>query len=68
MFAFDPDTGTEEALVQLNETAERELGLTLGGTYSIAVDAERNRIFIGFNAGTDREDPWGEVVLAVIHL
>jgi hypothetical protein len=68
VFAFDPSTGTEEALVALNETAERELGLTLGGTYSIAVDAERERIFIGFNAGTDREDPWGEVVLAVIHL
>jgi hypothetical protein len=68
VFAFDPESGTEEALVQLNETAERELGLTLGGTYSIAVDEERNRIFIGFNAGTDPEDPWGEVVLAVIHL
>jgi len=66
--AFDPSNGTEEALVELNETAERELGLTLGGTYSIAVDAERERIFIGFNAGTDPEEPWGEVVLAVIHL
>jgi hypothetical protein len=68
VIAFDPSTGAEETLVELNETAERELGLTLGGTYSIAVDPERERIFIGFNAGTDREEPWGEVVLAVIHL
>jgi hypothetical protein len=68
VFAVDPETGAEEALVRLNETAERELGLTLGGTYSVVVDPERDRLFIGFNAGTDSEDPWGEVVLASIQL
>lgn len=68
VFAVDPETGAEETLVQLNETAERELGLTLGGTYSVVVDAERDRLFIGFNAGTDPEDAWGEVVLATIQL
>jgi DNA-binding beta-propeller fold protein YncE len=66
--AFDPETGTEETLVTLNETAERELGLTLGGSYSVVVDAERGFLFVGFNAGVEQEDPWGEVVLAVIHL
>lgn len=68
VFAVDPETGAEETLVQLNETAERELGLTLGGTYSVVVDHERDRLFIGFNAGTDPEEPWGEVVLASIPL
>jgi hypothetical protein len=68
VFAVDPETGAEETLVQLNATAQRELGLTLGGTYSVVVDPERDRLFIGFNAGTDPEDPWGEVVLASIEL
>lgn len=68
VYAFDPESGTDEVLVELNETAEQELGLTLGGTYSVSVDAERNRLFIAFNAGADDESPWGDVVLATIHL
>lgn len=68
VFQFDPESGSEETLVELNDLAESELGLTLGGTYSMAVDPDRRRLFIEFNAGPSRDEPWGEVVLAVIDL
>jgi len=68
LLAVDVETGAERVVAELNGMAERELGLTLGGTYDLAFDRVRNRVFIGFNAGPSREDPWGEVVLFVIQL
>ena len=48
--------------------AEEHLGLTVNGSYSVAVDAERRLLYVGLNAGRSHDDPWGEVVLAVIRL
>jgi hypothetical protein len=68
VIAVDTRTGRQEVIVRLNDLAEQELGLTLGGTYNVAFDAKRNRLFVGLNAGEDADNPWGEVVLAVLDL
>ena len=68
LMSFDTRTGEQHVLAELNPVAEAQLGLTLGGTYSLAIDRARNRLFVGLNAGPSRDDPWGEVVLAVIDL
>ena len=68
LVAVDTDTGEQEVVVELNQLAERELNLTLGGTYNVAVDPSGERVYVGFNAGPDRDDPWGQVVLVVVHL
>jgi len=66
--AVDTTTGERSTLVELNALAEKELGLTLGGSYSVSVDPSGERLYVGFNAGTDRKEPWGEVVLVIVHL
>lgn len=68
LMALDTATGEQTVVAELNELAERELGLTLGGTYDVAVDPSGELVYIGFNAGTDHEDTFGETVLAVVHL
>lgn len=67
LYAFDPSTGTDEVVVSLNAAAEDVLGLTLGGTYSVTTSPDRSVVYIVFNAGS-RDDPWGDIVLAVVHL
>ena len=42
LMALDTATGALTAVVELNPLAEAALGLTVGGTYYIALDAERN--------------------------
>lgn len=68
VIAVDTQTGEQTVVVELNDLAERELDLTLGGSYNVVVDPSGDRLFVGFNAGPDEDDPWGEVVLAIIHL
>ena len=68
LIAVDTETGEHTTVVALNELAERELGLTLGGSYSVAVDPSGDRVYVGLNAGPDRNEPWGEVVLVVVDL
>jgi hypothetical protein len=68
VMAVDTRTGEQDVLVELNRLAEDELGLTLGGSYSVAFDAKRRVLYVGLNAGVSRDDPWGEVALAVISL
>ena len=53
-------------IVPLEPLVRERLGLVAGGSYNIAVDQHTGRIFVGLNAGADTENPWGEVVLAVI--
>ena len=66
---LDAATGEQRVLIRLNDLAERELGLRLGGTYNIAVDRERDRLFIGLNAAPpDSGSTFGSVVLIVIDL
>jgi hypothetical protein len=68
LVAVDTKTGEQTTVVKLNDLAERKLGLTLAGSYSVAVDPTGARAYIGFNAGRTRADPWGEVVLVVVDL
>jgi hypothetical protein len=68
LVALDTATGEQTTVASLNDVAEAKLGLTLGGSYSVAVDPSGTRVYIGFNAGRTRDDPWGEVVLIVVHL
>jgi hypothetical protein len=68
LMALDTATGEQTVVAELNELAERELGLTLGGTYDVAVDPSGELVYIGFNAGPDHDETFGETVLAVVHL
>lgn len=68
VIAVDTRTGEQTVVARLDPLAEQHLGLTLGGTYSLAVDAKGTRLYVGLNAGRQRDDPWGEVVLAVVSL
>ncbi len=64
----DTATGRQQVVAELDGLAREHLGLTLGGSYDIAVDPTGKRLYVGLNAGTTRDDPWGEVVLAVVSL
>jgi hypothetical protein len=68
LVALDTATGEQSTVVRLDDLATEELGLTLGGSYNVSVDPSGERVYIGLNAGTDPEDPWGEIVLVVVHL
>jgi hypothetical protein len=69
LISVDAATGAEAVLVDLDALAQSSLGLQLAGSYNVAVDRQRRVVYVGTNAGTlDAEDPWGEVVLFIIHL
>jgi hypothetical protein len=68
LIAVDGETGQQEIVTKLNELAEQKLGLALAGTYNLATDRAGERLYVGFNAGKDTGDPWGEVVLFIVHL
>jgi hypothetical protein len=68
LVAVDTKTGAQTTVVALNGLAEEKLGLTLAGSYSVAIDPSGKTVYIGMNAGHDRDEPWGEVVLIVVHL
>jgi hypothetical protein len=68
LVAVDTRTGQRSTLVELAGLAEEQLSLTLGGTYNVTVDPSGERVYVGFNAGASRDDPWGEIVLVVVHL
>jgi hypothetical protein len=68
VIAVDTGTGEEAVVARLNPLAEEKLGLTVGGSYDVALDAKRRQLYVGLNAGATRDDPWNEVVLAVVTL
>lgn len=70
LIEVDGETGEETVLVELNPMAESNLGLRLGGTYSLGIDASGSRLYIGMNAGDlgEEEAGFGEVVLLIVHL
>ena len=68
LVAVDTKTGEQTTVAQLNALAEQKLGLTLNGSYDVSVDRTGSIVYIGMNAGRDRQDPWGEVVLIIVHL
>lgn len=66
---LDVATGRLSTLVELQPLIGRPRGLRLGGTYSIALDPQRNRLFVGINAGEAEDDQsFGTVVLVVVDL
>ena len=61
--------GQQEVVVELNRLVEDGLGLTLGGTYNVAVSPEGKTVYVGANASPVGDDSgFGEVVLLVVHL
>ena len=68
LIRVDGATGEQTVVAELFDLVEEEFGLVAGGTYSVTVDPERGRAHIGFNAGTTADEPWGELVLAVVEL
>jgi hypothetical protein len=68
LISVDGASGEQTTIVELQDLVRDELDLVLGGTYSITVDPERNQAHIGFNAGTDGDEPWGEAVFVVVEL
>jgi len=71
LMALDTATGDQRVVAELNPPIEAELGMTVTGTYGIALDAESRRLFLSLNAapaGSAEESPFGEVVLAEVTL
>ena len=68
LVSVDTETGEQSVVVELNPMIEEALDLTAGGSYSVAVDPSGNTVYVALNAGTDPDDAWGEIVLAVVHL
>ena len=62
-------TGRQEVVVKLNPLVEEGLGLTVGGTYNVAVSPDGKTVYVGANVSPLGDDSgFGEVVLLVIHL
>lgn len=68
LIAVDTETGKQSVVAELNPMIEKELGLTANGTYNVVADPDGDTVYVALNAGEDRDDPWGEIVLAVVHL
>ena len=68
LIAVDTATGEQTTIVELADLVADQLGVVLGGTYSITVDPARNEAHIGFNAGPTADEPWGEPLLVVVAL
>ena len=64
----DTKTGEQRVVTKLNPLSEQTLHLSLAGSYNVALDTPRDRLFVGLNAGRAKDDPWGEVVLAIVDL
>ena len=69
LIAVDTETGDQEVIVELQPLVGDSLGMLLGGTYSVAVDATGTRIYVQLNSGDAATgDDVGEIVLAVVTL
>ena len=69
LMAVDTASGDQETVVELQPLAEEHLGMRLGGTYNVAVDTQRGRIYVGMNASDTSDDSgFGEVVLIIVTL
>ena len=65
----DTRTGEQHTVVELDPLAQDALGLSLGGTYNIAVDDTGSTLYLGLNAAEPTaESLFGEVVLVVVEL
>lgn len=65
----DTHTGAQRVLVELDPLARDTLGLSLGGTYNVAVDAAGATLYLGMNAAPPGADTlFGEVVIIIVEL
>lgn len=64
---LDPETGQQTTVVELYEAALEELGVRLGGSYSVVLDPGGRRLYVGLNAG-EGDESFGRVFLAIINL
>lgn len=65
----DTATGDQRTVVELDPLAREALGLSLGGTYNVAVDADGSTLYLGMNANEPSADSlFGEVVLVIVEL
>lgn len=69
LIEVDGETGAQTTIVELDPIAREHLGMKVGGSYSIAVDEQRRRVFVTVNIGPDEaRDGFGEVALFIITL
>jgi sugar lactone lactonase YvrE len=71
LMSVDTATGESEVLVELNELAEDQLGLSLGGTYGVVVSPSGDRLYTVLNSGNpanERDAAFGAVVLIIVDL
>jgi len=68
LMALDPATREITTVARLDDLTSATLGLRAGGSYDVVIDPAGTRLYVGLNAGRDAQEPWGEVVLAVVHL
>jgi hypothetical protein len=65
----DTRSGDQRVVVELDPLAREAFGLSLGGSYNVAVDATGSTLYLGMNAAEpEAEDPFGEVVLVIVEL
>lgn len=69
LIAVDTATGEQEVVAELNSLVESGLGLTVGGTYNVAVSPDGETVYVGINASPVGDDSgFGEVALLAVHL
>jgi hypothetical protein len=66
LLAVEIATGRERVVATPGPMVKERLGLVLAGSYNLAVDRRSGRIFVGYNAGSTSDKPWGEVVLVTV--
>jgi len=65
----DTRTGDQHTVVELDPLAQDALGLSLGGTYNIAVDDSGKTLYLGLNAAEPgAESLFGEVGLVIVEI
>lgn len=65
----DTETGEQRTVVELDPLSREALGMSLGGTYNVAVDADGSTLYLGLNANEPGADTlFGEMVLVVVEL
>jgi hypothetical protein len=65
----DTESGEQRTVVELDPLARDALGLSLGGTYNVAVDSTGSTLYLGMNAAqVGADDTFGEVVLVIVEL
>ncbi|HEX6196388.1 MAG TPA: hypothetical protein VFZ37_10775 [Jiangellaceae bacterium] len=69
LIEVDTETGEQRTIVELDPLAQEALGMSLGGTYNVAIDADGSTLYLGMNANEPGADSlFGEVVLVVVEL